>query len=51
MNENKFFKVFLRTRDFLFLEKRKKNLYRGYILVRQKMGKTSIEIFEDESSM
>jgi len=34
---------------FYFLEKWKKNLYRGYILVRHKMGKTgeNIEIFED----
>ena len=24
-----------------------KNLYRGYILVRHKMGKTETEIFED----
>jgi len=32
---------------FYFLEKWKKNLYRGYILVRHKMGKMPIDIFED----
>ena len=38
---------FLRTRDFLFFRKMKKNLYRGYNLDRHKMGKKPIEIFED----
>ena len=38
---------FLRTLGFLFFRKMEKNLYRGYILVRHKMGKTAIEIFED----
>ncbi len=38
---------FLRTPDLLFLEKWKKNPYRGYISVRHKMWKTPIELFED----
>ena len=40
---------FLRTPYFFFFRKMEKNLYRGYILVRHKMGKTGekIEIFED----
>ena len=38
---------FLKLVNFYFLEKWKKNLYRGYILVGQKMGKSPIEIFED----
>ncbi len=32
------FYEFFKTRDFYFLEKWKKNLYRGYILVLQKIG-------------
>ncbi len=37
---------FLKLVNFYFLEKWK-NLYRGYVLVRQKMGEMPIEIFED----
>jgi hypothetical protein len=37
---------FLRNSNFPFSEKREKNLCRGYILVRHKIGKTQIEIFE-----
>jgi len=41
VNENEF------SRDFLFFRNMEKNLYRRYILVRHKIGKTPIEIFED----
>ena len=32
---------------FLFFRKMEKKLYRGHILVRHKMGKTPIEIYEE----
>ena len=41
-----FYEFFKNSRFFYFLEKWKKSLL-GYILVRHKMGKTPIEIYED----
>ena len=41
------FYEFFKTREFLFFRKMETNIYRGYILVRQKMGETPIEIIED----
>jgi len=47
--QSKFFSKFFKRLKFFYFRKRKmeKNLYRGYILVHHKMGKTAIEIFED----